>query len=214
MKTSMRAGDEMDLRGAGRRKIIGVRNSILVLVTAVLAVAMSFAQGRTGIDEHGVYRNAEVGFAFTPPTGLTDVTAKANAAGKDDANTIALLLFELSGPDSNDLDWRGIAVQSYPRARVDRKDDLEAEAGLSRRIVGKAPMQVGATTRVTIAGQTYALCQYEQSKGLLTQYAHVYTTVIHGQLVAFAFTGNSPATLEQMSESLKTLAVKSDATGN
>jgi len=164
------------------------------------------AQTKPGVEDQGVYRNSECGFSFKPPSGLTDVTTKAGSSN-DDPNAVKLLLFELSGPDDTNYDWRGLAVQSYPRDKVKVEDDGEAEAKLSRTIVGNAK-SIAAPQTMTIGGTNYVLTQYEREHGMLTQHSKVYATIIHGQLVAFAFTANSPANLDSMAESLKTVQVK------
>jgi hypothetical protein len=179
--------------------------------TAIILLALAvgcLGQVKSGIDEHNVYRNVELRFSFTPPSGLRDVTSKAAAPGEKDPNTIDLLLFELSGPDSNDLAWRALAVQSYSRALVSTQDDFEAESKLSRTVIGTRAKESSPATRVSINGAEYALSSFERVHGAVTEYSHVYTTVIHGYLVAFAFTGNSLAQLDAMAESLKSLHIE------
>ena len=190
-----------------------VRNLLVILLLSVLVLGTAFGQAKPGLDKQGVYQNQEIGFSFTPPSGLTDVTAKANGSAKPDPNSIALLLFELSGPNSNDLQWRGLAVQSYTRAQVSMPDDFDVESRMSRTITGKDWTETAAPTKVTIGDNTFAFSQFQHNRGLLKQYSHVYTTIIHGQLVAFAFTANSTAQLDDMKAALKTLTVMPSASG-
>jgi len=168
---------------------------------------------QTGVDKQGVYRNVELGFSFTPPGGMHDKTATANPADeKKDPNTIELLLFELSGPDDAALDWRALAVQSYPRDQVPTKDDVEAEAKLSRTIIGKSATPMGAPAKLTINDIGYVLSRFQGAHGAVTEYSYVYATIIRGQMVAFAFTSNSTAQAEEMAEALKTLKVEPQKT--
>lgn len=118
-----------------------------------------------------------------------------------------LLLFELSGPDQNELDWRGVAVQSYPRSQVSAGSDFEAEAKLNRTVVGRGPTESAPPTKVEINGRSYALSRFQSSHGMLTQYSRAYATLIRDQMIAFVFTGNSESNLDAMAASLKTLKV-------
>jgi hypothetical protein len=183
-----------------------VQTTFSFLLCFVLTLPLA-AQMKTGVDVQGVYHSAEFGFSFKPPTGLTDVTKRA-ASGNDDPNAVKLLLFELSGPNGQDLNWRGLAVQSYPRDKVATKDDAEAEAKLSRTIIGKDAIATAAPQVMAIEGRNYVLTQFERSRGMLTEHSKVYATIIHGELVAFAFTANTATNLDGMAESLKTLTVK------
>ena len=167
-------------------------------------------QKSSKIDEHGVYRNTELGFSFTTPSGLRDVTSAAGPSEKPDPNTVALLLFELSGPNSDQLDWRGMAVQSYPRDQVSTTDDFEAETRMSKTIIGNKVTETVPPTKVTIKDLAYALSRFQRTHGVVTEYSHVYTTIIHGHLVAFAFTANAESQAEAMAEVLKTVEVKAE----
>ena len=164
---------------------------------------------KPGIDEHGIYQNADLGLSFTPPSGLRDVTAKAaDASAAKDPNAIQLLLFELSGPNSNDLDWRAFAVQSFARSQVSASSDFEAQTRLARTVIGSTAVETEPARKVTIRDRTYALSQYQRVHGAVTEYSHVYTTMIRGQMLAFVFNANSTGNLEEMSEVLTTLKVK------
>lgn len=176
---------------------------VLMLATAALG------QMKAGIDDHGVYKNPELGFSLKTPSGLRDVTAKAaDPAVAKDPNAIQLLLFELSGPNSNDIDWRGFAVQSFPRSQVSAANDFEAETRLARTVIGNTATETESPRKVTVGDRTFALSQYQRVHGAITEYSHVYATMIHYQMVAFVFTANSPANLDEMSKVLTTLKVK------
>jgi hypothetical protein len=183
-----------------------VRKIILVLLLAMTAMA----QMKSGLDEHAVYHNAEHRFSFTPPGGMKDVTAKANASAVEDPNAIQLLLFELSGPNGEDLDWHALAVQSYPRAQVSAQNDFEAELRLSRTVIGSTAKEAEAPRRVTVGDLTYAVSQFQRTHGAVTEHSRVYATTIGTQMIAFVFSANSEATVESMAQSLKTLHVKKE----
>jgi len=180
-----------------------VKTILLVLLFASAALG----QAKPGINEKGVYQNTDVGFSFTPPDGLRDVTTKADSSGDKDPKAIQLLLFELSGPNSTDVNWRGLAVQSFAREEVSAASDFEAELKLSRTILGGATA-VGQPTKLTIGDLTYAVSEYERTHGVVTEHTRVYATVIHSQMVAFAFTANATGQLDAMADSLKSVKVK------
>src|SRR5438270_12626258 len=113
-----------------------MRTSCLFLV--LLFANFVVAQTTAGVDDHGLYHNPEMGFSFTTPDGLRDVTKHANVEANKDPNTVQLLLFELSGPNSAELKWRGVAVQSFYRSKISAPNDFDAEVKLSRTIIGKA----------------------------------------------------------------------------
>ncbi len=179
-----------------------MRNVLLPVLLLALTLTVS-AQTKSGLDENGVYRNPDIGFSFHPPSGLTDVT-KRSPNSNDDQSAVKLLLFELSGPDSNDLEWRGVAVQSFPRKQVKVEDDGEAEAKLSRTIIGNAK-PVAAPKHQMIGGIDFVVTEFERHRGLLTEHSKVFTTIIHGEMVAFAFTANSTANIDAMAQCLETL---------
>ena len=163
------------------------------------------AEVANGVDAHGVYHNKELGISFKTPAGLTDVTAKANESADKDPKAVQLLLFELSGPNANDPEWRGLAVQSYARNQVATKDDAEAEAKLTRTVIGNKPTEEAPAEKVTLGGRPYLVSHFQKSGQFLTQHIEVYATVIKGQMVAFVFTANSAANLDAMAETMKTL---------
>ncbi|MGZ4814586.1 MAG: hypothetical protein ACXVZV_04210 [Terriglobales bacterium] len=182
-----------------------MRNVIVFLLLATAAVG----QMRPGVDQNGVYQNGELGFSFVPPSGMRDVTAKAaDPSAAKDPNAIQLVFFALSGPNSNELDWRAFAVQSFPRSRVSAGSDFEAETRLARTVIGNSATETDPPKKVTIGDRTYALSQFQRVHGAVTEYSNVYTTMVRDQMVAFVFNANSLANLDDMGKVLKTVKVK------
>jgi len=173
---------------------------------AFILTATVMAQTQPGVDDKNVYHNPAIGFSFTTPDGLRDVTKQADNSGNNDPKTIQLLLFELSGPDSTDLNWRGLALQSFSRSQVSASSDFEAELRLSRTIIGKAT-PTAEPAKITIGDIDFAYSQFQRARGVVTEHARVYATLIHDQIVAFAFTANSELQLDSMAESLKTIRI-------
>lgn len=186
-----------------------MRQILLTLITCLLIPAVS-GQVKSSIDDKGVYQNPQIGFSFTVPSGLRDVTAKANETADKDPDAVQLVLFELSGPDDNDLDWRGLAIQTYPRSKVSTASDAEAELRLSRTVTGNMSLSE-QPSKIAVNGLTFAVSKFQKEHGMLTQHSWVYATVMHGQIIGFVFTGNSTSQLESMAESLKTLKVNKTA---
>jgi len=170
---------------------------------------MTFGQMKPGVDDHGVYQNNELGFSFVPPGGMRNATSQAaDPSAAKDPNSIQLLLFQLSGPNSNDVNWRAFAVQSFPRSQVSAANDFEAEVRLARTVIGNTATETEPAKKTTIGDRSYALSQYQRVHGVATEYSRVYTTMIGGQMVAFVFTANLPSNIDDMVKALNTLKVK------
>ena len=166
---------------------------------------------KPGVDNHGVYQNNELGFSFVPPSGLKNVTAQAaDPSAAKDPKAIQLLFFGLSGPDSNQLDWRAFAVQSFPRSQVSASNDFEAETRLARTVIGNTATKTEAAKKTTVGANSFALSQFQRVHGAVTEYSKVYTTMMGGQMVAFVLSANSLANLDDMTDALKTLKVKAE----
>jgi hypothetical protein len=182
------------------RSIVPLTLALLVSPSSNPAAELSSSQGR-------VFSSVDLGFRFTPPPGLRDLTAALKERERrrtpDGRTHFAMLLWMASGPDDTAEDWVALGVETYPRGRdKDRGDDLTASFTTN---VSALP---GSTTErlvIKLSGKDFAVSRVERKEPLLTKYGVVYTTVRKEQFVTFLFGGNDRNRVEKLAGSMKTL---------
>jgi hypothetical protein len=156
------------------------------------------------------YSDASLAFRYTPPKGMRDKTQRfrlqveeqAKASGK--AKTLKALLAMSSGPDDADPNWRSLTIETYPRTAVEEPDDTKAETRMNAWVADSNDTNALFQT-VVISGQKFAVSVFGQQEGRVKKAAVVWTTVRRGQLLSFAFVGNSPEQLKKLTETMKTV---------
>ncbi|HTS38426.1 MAG TPA: hypothetical protein VMH04_22315 [Candidatus Solibacter sp.] len=153
----------------------------------------------------------DLGFRYTPPPGLHEVTtpadreARSHAASHSD-NTLGMLLDARSNPNDSAPDWHQVWIETYPRARWSKLTDSEAESKMNVVSAGPRGVPVGKPQAITIAGKNFVLSEFEDKEPPLLKHAKIYTTICKTQLVAFIFVSNAADQIKPLEESLKSLS--------
>lgn len=158
-----------------------------------------------GVPAHP-YTNVELGFSYTPPSGLRDLKDVMNRAEASRLQTGIHFSYPLrmfSGPDDKAIDWAALGIATLPRGRdKDKGDDVTAGYFTNNALVGGI-----ATKRavIKIAGHDFSMTRSEKNVAALTRYAIVYTTVHKEQFVSFYFVGNDLSKVQMMAESMNSV---------
>ncbi|MGZ4828748.1 MAG: hypothetical protein ACXV5J_02275 [Candidatus Angelobacter sp.] len=182
---------------------------LLMLVANAIVLSVGFA-GAAGSDEKASghpYTNTELGFTYTPPGGLRDLTEalkESDSAGTRDVRVrFESLLRMFSGPDDHAADWVTLGIATYPRGRdKDKGDDVTAGFFTNKALGG------GATTKrevMKIAGRDFSVSNFEKKEPPLTKYAIVYTVVHKEKFISFFFSGNDREAVQRLAKSMDTL---------
>jgi hypothetical protein len=165
----------------------------------------------------GVFSDAELGFRYTLPKGLTDETSysreelrKRSAAVGTSNNTLEILLRMTSGPPDTASDWHAISIQTYSHSKFAGLDDRAVEAKMNGWMAGDGVTAIGDPKRVSIAGENFVVTNFEKSEPSHVKYARIYSTIRNGKLLGFAFTANSVDKLQPLADSLETLEFTGD----
>jgi hypothetical protein len=153
------------------------------------------------------YTSADLGFSYTPPSGLRDLTAaikESESASRQDGRVeFEFLLRMFSGPDDKATDWVTLGIATCPRGRdKDKGDDLTAG------FVTNNAFREGTTTErtiVKIAGRNFSMSRFEKQAPPLTKYAVLYTIVHKEKFITFFFSGNDRERVQKLSESMSTV---------
>lgn len=176
--------------------------------TLIILVAQSFGQGPPPAPS--VFTDSALGFRYTPPPNLRDLTEagkqsiQQRAAAMGKTNTLTLLLSLASGPDDTAADWHSIAIESYPREKVGVVSDTDASRFFSR-TVAAVQTETGQPEEMKIGDFHFVVSTFERHEGQLTKHARVYTVVRRGQMLSFAFSANSSDVLNRIVDSMTTL---------
>jgi hypothetical protein len=136
----------------------------LILVAGTIVLSACFASA-LGSDEKAAghpYTNANLGFTYTPPGGLRDLTEALkesdSAKNRDGRVRFESLLRMFSGPDDLAADWVTLGIATLPRGRdKDKGDDVTAGFFTNNALGG------GATIKrevVKIAGAGFFCVQF------------------------------------------------------
>jgi hypothetical protein len=165
----------------------------------------------------GVFSDAELGFRYILPKGLTDETSdsreelrKRAAALGTSNNTLEILLRMTSGPPDTAPDWHAISIQTYSHSKFAGLDDRAVEAKMNGWMAGDGVTAIGDSKRVSIAGANFVVTNFERSEPSHVKYARIYSTIRNGKLLGFAFTANSVDKLQPLADSLETLEFTGD----
>lgn len=182
---------------------------LLILVAGAIVLSAGFA-GAAGSDEKAAghpYTNTELGFTYTPPGGLRDLTEalkESDSAGTRDVRVrFESLLRMFSGPDDQAPDWVSLGIATLPRGRnKDKGDDITAGFFTNHALGG------GTTTKrevAKIAGRDFSVSSFEKKEPPLTKYAIVYTLVHKEKFISFFFSGNDREAVQRLAKSMDTL---------
>jgi hypothetical protein len=187
-----------------------MRTALLVMLVAAQLLFLPAAAVPLGSDEKAAgypYVNAELGFIYTPPGGLRDLT-EADKADDSASNHGGRVLFEplllmSSGPDDQAPDWVTVGIGTYPRGRDKDKGDDVTAGFFTNNALGR-----GVTTKrevVKIAGRNFSVSYFEKKTPPSTKYATIYTIVLKEKFLTFFFSGNDRETVQRLAKSMDTL---------
>jgi hypothetical protein len=182
---------------------------LLMLAVGSIGVSAGFA-GALENDGKALsrpYTNPDLGFTYTPPDGLRDLTKALkeldSTRAQDGRVRFESLLTMASGPDDQAADWVTLGIATLPRGRdKDKGDDVTAGFFTNNALGG------GATTKrgiVKIAGRNFSVSNFEKKGPPLTKYAVVYTLVRKGKFISFFFSGNDRDKVNRLAKSMETL---------
>lgn len=165
---------------------------------------------QTNVAARKVVAVPDLGFRYTVPPGLEEVTQPAdrearNHAASHTSNTLDLLLDARSTKDDTAPDWHQVWIETYPRVRWPKLTDSAAEEKMNVIAAGPRGSAVTKPQSMVIAGRTFLLTEFEDREPPLLKHARIYTTICKTQLVSFIFVSNSADQVKTMEESLKTL---------
>jgi hypothetical protein len=181
---------------------------LLILVAGTVGPPTGFTGARGTEEASGhLYINASLGFTYTPPGGLRDLTEalKESDSAKSRAGRVHFesLLRMFSGPDDLAVDWVTLGIATLPRGRdKDKGDDVTAGFFTNNALGG------GATVKrevVKIAGRDFSVSNFEKKEPPLTKYAIVYTVVHKEKFISFFFSGNDRDKVNRLAKSMNTL---------
>jgi len=164
-----------------------------------------------GVLKDGVFSDAELGFRYTLPKGLSDETSYAqealrkHAAALGTSNTLDVLLRMTSGPDDTDPDWHAVSIETYSRSKIAARDDEAVKARMNVWVAGAGVSAVGGPEHASMAGTNFVVSTFEKSEPPLHKHARVYTTIRNGKLLSIAFTANSADKIDPIADSLQML---------
>ncbi len=186
--------------------------NLLAAAALLLSVPLfSVNDAVTGLTD-GVFSDAELGFRYTLPKGLTDETSysreelrKRAAALGTSNNTLEILLRMTSGPPDTAPEWHAISIQTYSHSKFAGLDDRAVEAKMNGWMAGDGVAAIGDPKRVSIAGENFVVTNFEKSEPSHVKYARIYSTIRNGKLLGFALTANSVDKLQLLADSLESL---------
>jgi hypothetical protein len=182
-----------------------------VAVLALFAgICFSCQSSGNSTSNENVVSVPDLGFRYTPPTGMKDVTSPSSREARSHAasytgNTLKLLLDLSSGGDDTVPDWHHVWIFTLPRAVWSTMTEPAAEGKMNSVAAGPRATAVGQPQSTAIAEHSFVVSEFEQKEPPLVKHAKIFTTVCKGQLVAFALVSNSEAQVSDMENSLKTL---------
>jgi len=149
-------------------RICTMRTALLLILVSGAVVVSAGVAGAVASDEKAAghpYTNADLGFTYTPPGGLRDLTEafkESVSARNGDGNVrFESLLRMFSGPDNQAADWVSLGIATLPRGRdKDKGDDVTAGFFTNNALGG------GATTKrevVKIAGRDFSVSNFEKT---------------------------------------------------
>jgi hypothetical protein len=156
------------------------------------------------------YSNVPLRFRYIPPSELKDGTDRAKAAmkfgvsAKRSEKQFDLLLSMFSGTDDTAPDWHSLNILTLPRSAFPKLNDEDAEAKMNA-LVAHSPKSSVYPKPAIISGQRFAISVFRLQEGNVRKGAVVWTTVRKGQLLSFAFVANSPAQLQALTETMKSV---------
>ena len=178
----------------------------------LLGIPLLSQTNDVGSLKNGVFSDAELGFRYTPPKGLTDETSDAResvqerAAALHTSNTMEVLLRMISGPDDTAPDWHSVGIETYLRSKFSSLSDAASEEKMNQWVAaGAGANPVGRPEELSIAGAHFVVSNVERSEPPLVKHGRIYSTIRNGKLIAFAFSANSPDKIVLIAESLQTL---------
>jgi hypothetical protein len=196
---------------------LAAMKNLLAVAALLLSVPLFSVNDTVSGLTDGVFSDAELGFRYTLPKGLTDETSysreelrKRAAALGTSNNTLEILLRMTSGPPDTAPEWHAISIQTYSHSKFAGLDDRAVEAKMNGWMAGDGVTAIGDPKRVSIAGENFVVTNFEKSEPSHVKYARIYSTIRNGKLLGFAFTANSVDKLQPLADSLETLEFTGD----
>jgi hypothetical protein len=168
-----------------------------------------FAQSATPSPR--VFSDAELGIRFSPPLGLVDNTIadeswmEQRAARLHTAKVLKIRLSLRADLPDTAPEWCSVGIESYPRDRLGDLNDRDAVLKMSSWVAGLGRPS-GQMTDRQVGPFRFAVSASELHEGSLTKRAHIYTTILKGQMFSVAFSANSPEVLARIEKSISTFA--------
>jgi hypothetical protein len=160
------AAEVLLLELAAMKNLLAVAALLLLLSVPLFSVDDTVS----GLTD-GVFSDAELGFRYTLPKGLTDETSysreelrKRAAALGTSNNTLEILLRMTSGPPDSAPDWHAISIQTYSHSKFAGLDDRAVEAKMNGWMAGDGVTAIGEPKRVSIAGENFVVTDFEKSE--------------------------------------------------
>jgi hypothetical protein len=179
-----------------------------MILAFVIIGSQAYAQApTTGVP----FAYPELGFRYTPPGTLTDYTAADNRSVQERAaalHTTKVLQVRLSLQSSSEdtyQGWHKIGIETYPRENLTGLSDQATIRKVSRWVAGVGANEVEEPKDARIGDFHFTISSFELREGQRVKHASVYTTVLKGQVVAFAFSANSPEVLSRIEKSISSI---------
>lgn len=185
-----------------------MRYPIIISCLLLATIGISACQSKVR-----TYVSNELGFQYTPPGNLADITAsrqedtKRRAAEAHTSNVMPDLLVLVAQTEDTDPEWQMVSIVTYPREKIQGNDSL-ARIVMSGFVAGRQMQGTGTPTQQTIAGQLFNITHYVLQEGKIQKHALVYVSILGKQMVAFVFSGNSEATVTASAKTMSTLKLK------
>jgi len=157
-----------------------------------------------------VYSNHTLRFRYRPVGGMRDETEsrkaeiQSRAASLRTNKTLDLLLAMSSGKDDTAPEWHSLSIEAYPRKAFSHLDDVSAKARMTAWVAGIGGL-LGTPRSAVLSGQSFAVYVVGERDGTLRKGAVIWTTIVRGKLLSFAFVSNSPKQLTILTGSMKTV---------
>ncbi|MGP0017688.1 MAG: hypothetical protein ACLPHP_03890 [Candidatus Sulfotelmatobacter sp.] len=179
-----------------------------IILALVVIGSQAYAQAPT---TGAPFTYPELGFRYTPPGTLNDFTAaddryvQERAAALHTTKVLKVRLSLQSSSEDTDQNWHKIGIETYPRANLTGLSDQAAIRKVSRWVAGIGTNEVGEPKEARIGDFHFTISAFELREGHRVKHASVYTTVLKGQVVSFAFSANSPEVVSGIEKSINSI---------
>jgi hypothetical protein len=191
----------MSAAGVSLKKQLRNRQNRVFFVAVVILGATLSIHSQDVTSAPNIFISLELGFRYNPPADLIDFPTLSSKL-----DTLKVLLLRRSGLDDRLPDWRSLSIETYPRAQLRNPSDLYADLMMAKMVVGLKATELGTPSDETIGPFHFVISQFQFRDARALKYGRIYTTVLRGQLVSFAFAATSYQVLDKLASSVKTIA--------